>query len=145
MAEWALLMNFTATWCMVGVIWFVQVVHYPLLSVVPAESASSVAVDHQRRTARVVMMPMTVEGVSTLVLLATVPDGVTWWLPWVAAVLLAVALGSTVLLSVPRHARMAENPDEAVGQELVSTNWPRTVAWSARGVLLVVMLLQVLA
>jgi len=130
---------------MVGVIWFVQVVHYPLLSVVPTDSASSVAVDHQRRTARVVMVPMTVEGVSTLVLLATVPHGVTWWIPWVAAVFLAVALGSTVLLSVPRHARMAANPDATVGKELVATNWPRTIAWSVRGVLLIVMLAQALS
>lgn len=141
----ALIVHAAATWVMVGVIWFVQVVHYPLLAVVPPESASPVALDHQRRTAWVVAAPMGVEGVTTLWLLAGAPEAVTWWLPWVGAVLLAVALGSTVLLSVPRHARMAERPDARVGHELVLTNWPRTLAWTARGIVCAVMLGQALS
>lgn len=128
----ALLANLVATAVMCGVIWFVQLVHYPLLAVVPAEAAASTAVEHQRRTAWVVGPPMAVEGVTTLVLLAAAPAAVWWWLPWAGAALLAVALGSTVLLSVPRHARMASAPDARVGRELVLTNWPRTVAWTAR-------------
>ena len=130
---------------MVGVIWFVQVVHYPLLSVVPVESAATVAVEHQRRTSWVVMAPMAVEGVTTLMLLAMVPVGVAWFVPWLAGIPLAVALGATVLLSVPRHARMAASPDEQVGRELVTTNWVRTVAWSVRGVVVAAMLLATLA
>ena len=130
---------------MVGVIWFVQVVHYPLLSVVPVESAASVAVEHQRRTGWVVMIPMTVEGVTTLLLLGMVPEGVAWFVPWLAGIPLAVALLATVLLSVPRHARMAASPDESVGRELVTTNWVRTIAWSVRGVITAGMLIATLA
>ena len=130
---------------MVGVIWFVQIVHYPLLSVVPMESAANVAVEHQRRTGWVVMAPMAVEGVTTLLLLAMVPSGVAWFVPWLAGVPLAVALGATVLLSVPRHARMATSPDAQVGRELVSTNWVRTVAWTTRGIVVAGMLLATLA
>lgn len=140
MADVVLLLNLVATFTMVGVIWFVQVVHYPLLAVVPVESASTVAVDHQRRTGWVVMLPMTIEGFTTLGLLKWVPEGVAWWVPWLNGVFLAVALGCTVLLSVPRHARMAAKPDASVGRELVLTNWPRTVAWSARGVVVALML-----
>lgn len=141
----ALVLNLVASCVMVGVIWFVQIVHYPLLSVVPVESAVSVAVEHQRRTGYVVGLPMAVEGVTTLILLWKTPDDVTWWLPWIAAIFLAVALGCTIFLSVPRHERMASKPDAQVGRELVLTNWPRTIAWTARGVLTTVMLLQVLA
>lgn len=142
MADLVLVLNVVATLVMVGVIWFVQIVHYPLLAVVPVESASGVAVDHQRRTGWVVMAPMTVEGFTTLGLLKWVPDGVAWWVPWLNGVFLAVALGCTVLLSVPRHARMAAQPDSNVGRELVLTNWPRTVAWSARGLVVALMLLS---
>lgn len=138
----ALLVNLVASAVMCGVIWFVQLVHYPLLSVVPVEAAASTAVEHQRRTAWVVGPPMAAEGVTTLVLLAAAPDAVTWWLPWIGAVLLAVALGSTVLLSVPRHSRMATSPDARVGRELVLTNWPRTVAWTLRTFVCAVMALQ---
>jgi len=38
---------------------------------------------------------------------------------------------------------MATNPTVEVGRRLVVTNWPRTIAWSARAVVCVAMLLQV--
>jgi hypothetical protein len=95
----ALYANTIATAVMVGVIWFVQVVHYPLLAQFGSTQSVAVAEQHQTRTGYVVGLPMLVEGLSTLWLLARTPDGVAVWLPWANAVLLAVALGSTVLLS----------------------------------------------
>ena len=140
----ALYANTIATAVMVGVIWFVQIVHYPLLAQFGSTQSVAVAEQHQQRTGYVVGLPMLVEGVSTLWLLARRPDGVAALLPWANAVLLAVALGSTVLLSVPLHARMAEAPDASIGRRLVLSNWPRTVAWTARGVICAVMLHHVL-
>lgn len=145
MDDIVLLINLLSTWTMVGVIWFVQVVHYPLLSVVPVESAASVAMEHQRRTGWVVGAPMALEGVTTLALLVLVPKGVAWFVPWLAGVPLAVALGATIFLSVPRHERMAREPDAQVGKELVSTNWVRTIAWTARGLIVGGMVIATLA
>lgn len=145
MGDIFLVVNLLATWTMVGVIWFVQVVHYPLLSVVPVESAASVAVEHQRRTGWVVGAPMALEGVSTLALLFMVPQGVAWFVPWLAGIPLAVALGATIFLSVPRHERMARDPDIEVGRELVTTNWVRTIAWTSRGFIVGGMVLATLA
>lgn len=143
-AEVALVANLVASAVMVGIIWFVQRVHYPLLALVGTDRAAEVALEHQRRTGQVVGLPMVVEGVSTLLLLVERPDAVSAVWPWVGAVLLAVALGSTIMLSVPRHARMATHPDDEVGRSLVRTNWPRTVAWTLRGSVGVIMLVQVL-
>lgn len=145
MDDIVLLFNLLSTWTMVGVIWFVQVVHYPLLAVVPVESATSVAVEHQRRTGWVVGAPMALEGVTTLALLVLVPEGVVWFVPWLAGIPLAVALGATIFLSVPRHERMAREPDAQVGKELVSTNWVRTIAWTLRGFIVGGMVLATLA
>ncbi len=145
MGDFVLLINLVSTWTMVGVIWFVQVVHYPLLSVVPVENAASVAVEHQRRTGWVVGAPMALEGVTTLALLVLIPDGVVWFVPWLAGIPLAVALGATIFLSVPRHERMAREPDAQVGKELVSTNWVRTIAWTVRGLIVGGMVLATLA
>lgn len=144
MGDIALVANVAATFVMVGVIWFVQHVHYPLLATFTLDQAPRVAVDHQRRTGHVVGLPMAVEGVSTLVLLVTRPDDVSNVWPWMGAVLLAVALGSTVFWSVPLHARMAANPDSDTGRRLVVTNWPRTVAWSVRAVVCIIMTAQTL-
>ena len=137
-----LLVNLTATCLMTGIIWFVQHVHYPLLAQVEMGQAVAVAEEHQRRTGHVVALPMAVEGLTTLALLAQQPAGVNWFLPWIGAILLAIALGCTVFLSVPLHAKMATNPDARVGAKLVATNWPRTFAWSLRAVVCVVMVAQ---
>ena len=142
MIDAILISNLVASCVMTGVIWFVQHVHYPLLAQVEMGQAVAVAEEHQRRTGHVVALPMAFEGLTTLALLAQQPAGVSWFLPWIGAILLAVALGCTVLLSVPLHAKMATNPDAQVGKRLVATNWPRTFAWSLRAVVCVVMVAQ---
>ena len=142
MDDLVLVLHLVSTCIMVGVIWFVQLVHYPLLAVVPVESAKQVAEKHQKWTGIVVGPPMAVEGVSTLILWANTPSGVWWWLTWANGACLAVALLCTIFLSVPRHARMVEAPDAQVGKELVLTNWPRTIAWTMCGFLAAVMLIQ---
>lgn len=142
MSEIILLANFVAATVMTGVIWFVQWVHYPLLASVPVDRAVETAIKHQRSTGQVLAIPMAVEGFTTLGLLISRPEGVQIIWPWIGAVLLAVALGSTVILSVPLHAKMVANPTAEVGRRLVVTNWPRTIAWSARAVVCTVMLMQ---
>jgi hypothetical protein len=144
MVDLILLANFVATCVMTGVIWFVQWVHYPLLASVPVDRAIDIATDHQRRTGQVLAIPMAVEGFTTLGLLISRPESVQIFWPWFGAVLLAVALGSTVFVSVPLHAKMATNPTADVGRRLVVTNWSRTIAWSLRAVVCSTMILQVL-
>lgn len=134
MNQWMIVLNVVSAWMMVGVIWVVQLVHYPLLALVGADRSVEAAERHQRAMSFVVGPPMAVEGVTTLWLLVDRPDEVVVWLPWAGAVCVGVALLSTVWLSVPRHARMATEPDPKVGTELVRTNWPRTVAWTLHGV-----------
>ena len=129
---------------MTGVIWFVQWVRYPLLAKVSVDRAVETAIEHQRRTGQVLAIPMAVEGFTTLGLLISRPESVQIFWPWFGAVLLAVALGSTVFVSVPLHAKMATNPTAEIGRRLVVTNWPRTIAWSLRAVVCSVMILQVL-
>jgi hypothetical protein len=142
MTEVVLYANFVATCVMTGVIWFVQWVHYPLLATVPVDRAIETAISHQRRTGQVLAIPMAVEGFTTLGLLIGRPDGVQFLWPIAGAALLAVALGCTVFLSVPLHEKMATNPTSDVGRRLVVTNWPRTIAWTLRAVVCVVMIAQ---
>jgi hypothetical protein len=139
------LANTTATLIMVGLIWFVQRVHYPLLAKFEVGQQREVGNDHQRRTSQVVALPMLIEGVTTLVLLVDRPEQVTLVLPWLGAFLLAISLGSTIFLSVPLHQKMVDQPSAEIGVKLVATNWPRTVSWTLRGVVCLVMCAQVMS
>lgn len=135
-----LVISTVATWGMVGVIWMVQLVHYPLLGRLSALEPSTAAADHQRRITWVVGPLMAAEGVTALVLLVSRPASMSAASAFIAAALLGIALGSTVFVQVPLHARLAEGHDDAVVRSLISTNWVRTVAWTARGLLLAVVL-----
>ncbi len=129
-----------ATWAMVGLIWMVQVVHYPMLAEFSAASPVHAAVDHQRRISWVVGPLMAVEGITALVLLADRPATMSVVSAWVAASLLGVALLSTVFVQVPLHSHLASGHDAAAAQRLISTNWVRTSAWTARGLVLALVL-----
>ena len=140
--QWIVGLNAVSSLVMVGLIWFVQIVHYPLLSFFGPDISTSVADEHQRRTGFVVAAPMAIEGLTTLALLIDRPEGVWVGWPWIGAVVLAIVLASTVFLSVPLHARMSRGHDDRTGRRLVLTNWPRTVGWTARGVIGAVMVVQ---
>jgi hypothetical protein len=59
--KYVLLAHLAATLFMVGVIWFVQVIHYPLFSRVGPEKFSVYSEAHSRLTTYVVGSPMLVE------------------------------------------------------------------------------------
>ena len=129
------LANLVATLFMVGVIWFVQVVHYPLFSKVGREGFVRYAGDHSRLTGYVVGPPMLVEAVSALGLVVSPPPGVPLVALWLGLGLVFVIWLSTALLQVPRHTALGRGFDVSAHRLLVGTNWVRTVAWSARGIL----------
>lgn len=130
-----------ATAGMVGLIWFVQVVHYPLFARVGADGFQTYETEHQRRTAWVVGPLMAVEGVSALVIAATLRDEVGLALPLVGLFLLLVIHASTVLLQVPAHRRLTAGAEPELIRRLVATNWIRTAGWSARSAVAGAMLL----
>ena len=78
-----------ATLFLVGLIWFVQIVHYPLFSTVGKDQFSAYEERHQRRTTWVVGPPMLVELITALMLLKEVPDNS-----------LSLACGGALLIAV---------------------------------------------
>jgi hypothetical protein len=125
-----------ATWFMAGLIWFVQIVHYPLLEAVPADAFPAYERAHQQRTTWVVGPVMLLEA-SSAVLLLWLPRGklTGTTLRWSGLALLALIWISTFALQVPLHAKLAMQFDGAVWHRLVVTNWLRTIAWTVRGVI----------
>lgn len=125
---------------MLGVIWTMQLVHYPLMAMVPAEAFVAYEHAHTRRISWVVGPLMAIEGASALVLLVRPPDEVPWALPWLGAAAVGVALLTTAFVSSPLHGRLSSGLDLTLVDRLVATNWIRTVAWTAHAVIAVLML-----
>ncbi len=129
-----LLIHVFATLFMVGLIWFVQVVHYPLFANVGSEQFRAYEELHQRLTTWVVGPAMLVELVTAVMLLKYLPDDLKT-LAWIGVALVVVLWLSTALLSVPAHNSLTTEYSTAAYRKLVSTNWIRTIAWTARGIL----------
>jgi hypothetical protein len=127
-----------ATLALVGLIWFVQVVHYPLFGRVGAEGFPQYATLHQRRTTWVVAPLMLIEAGTGLWLV--VDSALPAWQPWTGLALLVAIWASTACLQVPLHGRLAAGFDPRAHRALVRTNWLRTAAWTARGALVLLML-----
>jgi hypothetical protein len=139
-----LLTHVAATLVMAGIIWFVQIVHYPLFGFVGVDEFAAYEFAHTQRTGWVVGPPMLLELGTAALLLWLRPAIVEPLLLWTGAVLLAVIWLSTALLQVPRHNLLSRGFDETAYRALVATNWIRTIGWSLRAVLVLWLLAQVM-
>ena len=133
-----LLIQIVATAMMTGIIWFVQIVHYPLFLKIPSEGFVSYEQSHTIRTGFVVAPLMLLElGTAILLLLLTVTSAgrLTIGLsPLYLGALgcLLVIWASTFLVQVPLHGLLEQHADSKAMTLLVSTNWIRTIFWSLR-------------
>ena len=123
-----------ATVFMVGLIWFIQIVHYPMFADVGPDAFVRYERIHQQRTTWVVMPVMLVELATAILLVVDSTKTVTPSIAWIGAFLLAVAWATTFFVSVPCHTQLAGGMDDAVLNRLVFSNWIRTAAWTIRGV-----------
>ena len=131
-----LLLNFAAAAYLTGLIWTVQVVHYPSFGLVPKEAWPVFHAAHTRRMGYVVLAPMVLElGLASWLAWAgrsALPGSAGWWS--LALVLLVWAV--TFFVSVPFHNRLEGGFDYVAIDGLTRTNWLRTLAWTARAGLL---------
>lgn len=130
------LIHFFATVFMTGVIWVIQVVHYPLFARVGPETYVQYQREHEQRITWIVGPMMLLELGTALLLVRYPPAGIprasmVWNLGLLAAIWL-----STAFLQVPQHQRLEHGFDAAAIHALVNTNWVRTLSWSARAFLL---------
>jgi hypothetical protein len=134
-----LLLHTVSTFSLLGLIWFVQLVHYPLFAHAARGSFSTLAINHQKRTSLVVVPLMTTELFTATTLALAPPPGAAL-LARVGLLLLVIIWTSTALLQVPLHRRLVAGFDRSVISRLVRTNWLRTLLWSARSWIAVLLL-----
>ena len=84
---------------MTGLIWFVQVVHYPLMEGWPHDDFGSWEVAHRERTGPVVIPPMLIEGYVAVWLLVHRPRGVNPFMPVFGIMALLGNLGKHIFSS----------------------------------------------
>ena len=130
-----------ASSAMCGLIWFVQMVHYPLFALTDTTHSPDYADENQRRTAPVVIPPMLVEGATATLIAINPPPAIGRPVALAGLAMVAALWLSTLLVQMPLHARLKrDGHTPATVAALVQSNWARTILWSARAVLAIWML-----
>lgn len=142
-AGW-LLVQAGSTWAMVGLIWFVQLVHYPLMGSVGSQDFVSYEARHVQRTSWVVVPLMLAELLSAFALVIEAGPLVPRPEAVLGLGLLVGVWASTFFLQVPLHERLGTRFASADHERLVRTNAIRTALWSARGALVLAWLARAL-
>ena len=125
-----------ATWFMVGLIWTIHVVHYPLFAEVGDATYVAFQSAHVDRIGKLLFVPWLTEGITLLALL---------WLAFIAgrrelripvmigAIAMAMVLVISGFWSAPAHGELMDGFDSAVHDRLMTANLIRTLAWTVRG------------
>lgn len=118
-----------STFAMCGLIWFVQIVHYPMMARCDRVRFAAIEKEHCDRTGFVVVPPMLLEVITAGLLLLAGE-----WSPvfLVSAAVLGGIWASTFFLQVPDHRRLLLGWDEVAHRRLVGGNWIRTAGWTMR-------------
>ena len=135
--EWIFRLHLLLSLYMLGLIWFVQVVHYPLMGQVGKAVFVTYEQAHTRLTSWVTAPPMLGE-LGTGLFLLYLHSGSPFW--WANAVGIATLWASTFFIQVPLHNALSRQFDDYHHRQLVRTNWIRTVVWTARALALLTLL-----
>lgn len=140
------ILHIASTWMMIGIIWFVQLVQYPILSIVERESFITYEKSYCRKITPLVLTIMSIELITGGALcffaggftLFLKPQSITT--THIGFLLLLLIWVSTLLIQSRLHGKLLKGFDVDIHRKLVSSNWIRTTLWSVRGYLVFTLL-----
>ncbi len=141
MTYWPLIVALASTFYLVGLIWVVQLLVYPLFGAVGPNEFLAYHADHIQRIVGALSIPVLLQFGSAFLLLVIKPEAVPDWAVWLNLALTFGFWFITAALQIPIHNKLDGGFSAALVQELVTSNWVRTLYWTAQGFLLVWMLI----
>lgn len=135
-----LLLHAGITLALLGLIWTVQLVHYPLFGRVGVQAFADYHRGHSWRILLLVGPLMLAELLTAAWLVRDRPPFLAPWLPAAGLGLVLVIWISTAFIQAPQHRVLSRGFETWTHRALVRGNWLRTWAWTARGALVLEML-----
>lgn len=114
---------------MTGLIWIVQILHYPSFTFVNEDQFPKFHEFHTNRISYIVMPIMLIELVTAVVLIVLNQKSISLFLNILFLITIWI---STFFLSVPLHNDLANNRSLISINRLIHTNWYRTFLWTIR-------------
>ena len=134
-----LIIHLIATSVMVGVIWIIQLVHYPSFHFIDLKQYTTFQRFHMSRISYVVIPAMLTE-LFTLILIIISMDQIDTLVLASAILLIFIWLMTAVFFSGV-HQKLTLGYDQTVVDKLVKLNWGRTLLWTLRLLLISIYML----
>ena len=134
-----LIIHLIATSVMVGVIWVIQLVHYPSFHFIELKQYTTFQRFHMSRISYVVIPAMLTE-LFTLILIIISMDQIDTLVLASAILLIFIWLMTAVFFSGV-HQKLTLGYDQTVVDKLVKLNWGRTLLWTLRLLLISIYML----
>jgi len=135
--------NLVLSLLLTGLIWTIQIVHYPLFLEVGKTVFKIYENKHQQKIGPLVAPLMVAELFCSFIwLLFFYKDALV-----ITIVQFVLVLGiwlSTFFIQMPLHHKLKHGYYYSIIKKLINTNWLRTILWTVRSVLLIYVLLNLL-
>ena len=132
-----LITHLAATLFMVGLIWTIHTVHYPLFANVGDSAYVAFQAEHVNRIGKLLFLPWLTEGLTLLgiLILAFLGNRHDFRLPvFLNGVGMAIVLVISGFWSAPAHGDLANGFNKEVHDRLMAANLVRTLAWTLCGI-----------
>jgi len=134
------IIHFAATAVMAGLIWTIQLLHYPFFHHLGKENFAEHMEQHRTKISFIVVPVMLLELFTAAVLALTATP---FQLLFVTGLILLICIwASTFFIQMPGHNRLTAGYSKSEVDKLVKYNWIRTSLWSLRLIFLVYLSIQ---
>jgi hypothetical protein len=131
------LLHLVSCWSLIGVIWIIQLVHYPAYRFIDVTQFTQYQLFHSKQITYFVAPMMLLEFASSVwMLYQAIQTKTNLTLLSVSFVLLLMIWALTFFKIVPLHNQLQFGKDTSMIEQIIQLNWWRTILWSARGLLL---------
>lgn len=134
-----LLMQLICSWMMIGIIWFMQLVHYPLYAKIK-EGFIEYEKSQIRRVSFLVGPIMLIEAITSIVLVGVAPTGIQTILAALSLIILIFIWISTLLFLMGQHQKLSIRFSKKILHVLIISNWIRAILWTIKGLLIIFMI-----
>lgn len=128
------LIQLFVTWGLVGVMWFTQIVHYPLYKKVK-EGFIEYERAHIRRTFYLIAPLMLIEAISAIFLLGFSEKPLIKFAVTNLIFLIFIWI-FTFLFQITQHQKLSTRFSSKILKSLLLSNWIRTILWTSKGIVM---------
>lgn len=134
------IIQLVSSFMMIGIVWLVQTINYPLFLNVPDAFFKDYHAAHLRRSQWIIAPLMLVEMVSAAYLLFWPIAQVNFYLYILNFALVLLVWLETFIMQVPAHRNLQEKHSVESIEKLINLNWIRTITWTLHGLVLIFIL-----